>query len=190
MCRGDRRMTRKKVRSGAPVGRREHSDDDDVPYEIGSANHPPAHRFQKGQSGNPAGSKRKRAGSKRAKSLKSVLLDELAQRIAVTEGGRRRQVPRQTALVKKLIAVQGASRGTASTTSSSTTPRRRASPTPRRSGGTWRSSTRAPSPTAGAISQGRTDPRDAAAPRRRLHGVSLASMSERGAPQHSCNQAQ
>jgi len=85
------------------VDRREHSDDD-VPYEVGSANRPPAHRFQKGQSGNPAGSKRKRAGSKRAKSLKSELLDELAQRIAVTEGGRRRQVPRQTALVKKLIA--------------------------------------------------------------------------------------
>jgi uncharacterized phage protein gp47/JayE len=36
--------------------------------------------------------------------LKAVLIDELSQSIAVTEGGRRRRVPRQTALIKKIIA--------------------------------------------------------------------------------------
>lgn len=96
-------MTQRKG-SDDTEGRRRRQDDDEVPYDVGYGKPPVAHRFQKGQSGNPAGSKRKRAGSKRVKSLKNELLDELAQRIAVTEGGRRRQVPRQTALVKKLIA--------------------------------------------------------------------------------------
>jgi len=85
-------------------GRQRRPDDDEAPYQVGYGKPPAAHRFQKGQSGNPAGSKRKRAGGPQAKSLKNELLDELAQRIAVTEGGRRRHVPRQTALVKKLIA--------------------------------------------------------------------------------------
>lgn len=96
-------MTRRKG-SGDTEGRRRRQDDDEGPYEVGYGKPPVAHRFQKGRSGNSAGSKRKRAGSQHAKSLKSELLDELAQRFAVTEGGRRHHVPRQTALVKKLIA--------------------------------------------------------------------------------------
>jgi hypothetical protein len=78
-------------------------EDDDALYEVGYRKPPVAHRFRKGQSGNPAGSKRKRGKNRRAKSLRAELIDELSQSIAVTEGGRRRRVPRQTALVKKII---------------------------------------------------------------------------------------
>jgi hypothetical protein len=83
---------------------RRRDDDDDTLYEVGYRKPPVAHRFRKGQSGNPAGSKRKRGKRGRAKTLKAVLIDELNQSVAVTEGGRRRHVPRQTALVKKLVA--------------------------------------------------------------------------------------
>jgi hypothetical protein len=79
-------------------------EDDDTLYEVGYRKPPVAHRFRKGQSGNPQGSKRKRGKTRRAKTLRAELIDELSQNIAVTEGGRRRRVPRQTALVKKLIA--------------------------------------------------------------------------------------
>lgn len=78
-------------------------EDDDALYEVGYRKPPVAHRFSKGQSGNPAGSKRKRGKILRAKSLSAELIEELSRYIAVTEGGRRRQVPRQTALVKKLV---------------------------------------------------------------------------------------
>jgi hypothetical protein len=83
---------------------RRRDEDDDTLYEVGYRKPPVAHRFRKGQSGNPAGSKRKRGKKGRVKSLKDVLIDELSQSIAVTEGGRRRHVPRQTALVKKIVA--------------------------------------------------------------------------------------
>ena len=81
-----------------------HRDEDDTLYDVGYRKPPVAHRFRKGQSGNPAGSRRKRGKSRRAKTLKAVLIDELSQSIAVTEGGRRRHVPRQTALIKKIVA--------------------------------------------------------------------------------------
>lgn len=84
--------------------RRQSDDEDDAPYEVGYRKPPVAHRFCKGQSGNPAGSKSKRGKARRGKTLRAELIDELSERIAVTEGGRRRHVPRQTALVKKLIA--------------------------------------------------------------------------------------
>lgn len=79
-------------------------DNDETLYEVGYRKPPLAHRFRKGQSGNPAGSKRKHGKARRGKTLRAELIDELGERIAVTEGGRRRHVPRQTALVKKLIA--------------------------------------------------------------------------------------
>lgn len=79
-------------------------EDDDALYEVGYRKPPVAHQFRKGQSGNPAGSTRKRDKRGRAKTLKAVLIDELSQSIAVTEGGRRRHVPRQTALIKKIVA--------------------------------------------------------------------------------------
>lgn len=77
-------------------------DDADGRYEVGYRRPPVAHRFRKGQSGNPSGTKRKRANA-RSKNLKSELLDELGHRVTVTENGRRRHMPRQTALIKKLI---------------------------------------------------------------------------------------
>lgn len=77
-------------------------DDADGRYEVGYRRPPVAHRFRKGQSGNPSGTKRKR-GNARAKNLKTELLDELGHRVTVTENGRRRHMPRQTALIKKLI---------------------------------------------------------------------------------------
>ena len=97
-------MTRR-MHNGDREGRPERpDDDDDTLYDVGYRKPPVAHRFRKGQSGNPAGSKRKRGKRGRAKTLKAVLIDELSQSIAVTEGGRRRRVPRQTALIKKIIA--------------------------------------------------------------------------------------
>ncbi|HEY8128836.1 MAG TPA: DUF5681 domain-containing protein [Hyphomicrobium sp.] len=90
--------------SGDRDERSRRRDEDDTPYDVGYRKPPIAHRFRKGQSGNPAGSKRKRGKKGRVKSLKDVLIDELSQSIAVTEGGRRRHVPRQTALVKKIVA--------------------------------------------------------------------------------------
>lgn len=83
---------------------RRREEEDDALYEVGYRKPPAAHRFRKGQSGNPAGSKKKRDKRGRSKSLRAELIDELSQSVAVTEGGRRRHVPRQTALVKKLIA--------------------------------------------------------------------------------------
>lgn len=93
-------MSRKhKSRAREPV-----PDNDETLYEVGYRKPPVAHRFKKGQSGNPAGSKRRRRKNQHSKTLKAELIDELGRRIAVTEGGRRRHVPRQTALVKKIIA--------------------------------------------------------------------------------------
>ncbi len=79
-------------------------EDDDAPYEVGYRKPPAAHRFRKGQSGNPAGSKKKRSKKQRPKSLGAELIEELSRHIAVTEGGRRRHVSRQTALIKKIAA--------------------------------------------------------------------------------------
>lgn len=97
-------VTRRKSASDRDERTRRRDEDDETLYEVGYRKPPVAHRFRKGQSGNPAGSKRKRGKRGRAKSLRAELIDELSQSVAVTEGGRRRHVPRQTALVKKLIA--------------------------------------------------------------------------------------
>lgn len=72
-------------------------------YEIGYRRPPAAHRFQKGRSGNPSGAKRKN-GKVNPKNLRAEVINELGQRVAVTENGRRRQIPRQTAFAKKLVA--------------------------------------------------------------------------------------
>jgi hypothetical protein len=78
-------------------------DDEDREYTVGYKKPPAAHRFQKGQSGNPSGGKRKTRGKRQAKNLKAELLDELGQQVPVTENGRRRHMSRRTVLVKKLI---------------------------------------------------------------------------------------
>jgi hypothetical protein len=94
----------RRTHNGDREGRPERPDDnDDTLYEVGYRKPPVAHRFRKGRSGNPSGSKPKGGKKRRPKTLKAEVIDELSQRIAVTEGGRRRHVPRQTALVKKLI---------------------------------------------------------------------------------------
>ena len=81
------------------------TDEDERTYDVGYGRPPREHRFKKGQSGNPDGARRKSGrGRRRSKSLKAEIIDELQQKVVLTEGGRRRRVPRQTAVVKKLIA--------------------------------------------------------------------------------------
>jgi hypothetical protein len=65
---------------------------------------PPLHsRFKRGQSGNPRGR------PKGSLNLKTDLLSELAEAIVVNEGGARRKITKQRALVKATIAkaIQG-----------------------------------------------------------------------------------
>lgn len=97
-------VTRRRSTGDRDERTRRQDEDDDPLYEVGYRKPPAAHRFRKGQSGNPAGSKRKRGKNRRGKSLRDEVIDELSQSVAVTEGGRRKRVPRQTALIKKIIA--------------------------------------------------------------------------------------
>ena len=83
------------------MSRRDDPDDD---YEVGYGKPPPGHQFKKGESGNPAGSRRRSGKKRKSKNLKAELLDELGHKIAVTANGRRSRLPRQTVLVKKLVA--------------------------------------------------------------------------------------
>lgn len=75
------------------------SDDDKVGY----GRPPKKSRFQPGQSGNPKGR------PKGTKDLKTDLAEELLETIQVTEGGRKRAISKQRAMVKSLMAraVQG-----------------------------------------------------------------------------------
>jgi hypothetical protein len=60
---------------------------------------PPKHsQFQPGQSGNPSG------GRKSIQNFKSDLLDELSEQISIRENGRERQISKQRAVVKALVA--------------------------------------------------------------------------------------
>ncbi len=75
-------------------------------YEVGYKNPPKQTRFKKGQSGNPNGR------PKGTKDLKAELMEELQELILVTEGGSRRTVSKQRAMLKSLTAkaVQGDAR--------------------------------------------------------------------------------
>ena len=72
-------------------------------YEVGYKKPPMHTRFQPGQSGNPKGR------PKGAKNLKTELAEELQECIALREGGARRAVSKQRALLKRLMekALQG-----------------------------------------------------------------------------------
>ena len=74
------------------------NDDSRRAYRIGYGKPPEATRFRKGRSGNPAG---KIPGTK---SLKAELLDELSQKVPVTENGKRRLMSRQRLIVKRVLA--------------------------------------------------------------------------------------
>ena len=67
-------------------------------YEIGFRKPPERTQFKKGESGNPKG---RPTGSK---NLKADLTEELAEMIVVTEGGRRRPISKQRAMIKSLFA--------------------------------------------------------------------------------------
>src|SRR5215471_11970702 len=67
-------------------------------YEVGYRKPPKASRFKAGQSGNPKGRPR---GSP---NLATDLSAELGEQITVREGGQARQVSKQRALIKSLMA--------------------------------------------------------------------------------------
>jgi hypothetical protein len=72
-------------------------------YEVGFKKPPSRTRFRPGQSGNPKGR------PKGSRNLKTELEEELQERIAVREGGARRTISKQRAMLKGLTAkaVQG-----------------------------------------------------------------------------------
>ena len=80
--------------------------EDDGPkgsYQVGYGKPPKGTQFKPGQTGNPKGKPRG------AKNLKTELLEELQEVIPVKEGGVRRKVSKQRAMLKSLTAkaVQG-----------------------------------------------------------------------------------
>jgi hypothetical protein len=66
-------------------------------YEVGYRKPPKHTRFKSGQSGNPRGR------PKGTKNLKTDLMEELGEKIAIREGDQSRQVSKQRAVVKSLV---------------------------------------------------------------------------------------
>jgi Family of unknown function (DUF5681) len=73
-------------------------DEDKRNYEIGYGKPPKHTRFKPGQSGN------RRGRPSGARNLRSDLVDELGERILISEGGRRRAVSKQRGMLKQLMA--------------------------------------------------------------------------------------
>jgi hypothetical protein len=67
-------------------------------YEVGYRKPPKHTQFKRGESGNPAGR------PKGTRNLSTDLADELAERIAINEGGRKLSVSKQRAMVKQMMA--------------------------------------------------------------------------------------
>jgi hypothetical protein len=65
---------------------------------VGYKNPPKDTQFKPGRSGNPSGRPRG------ARNLKTDLMEELAEKIVVTEGGQQRTISKQQALVKAMMA--------------------------------------------------------------------------------------
>jgi hypothetical protein len=74
-----------------------------VSYEIGYRRPPAKTQFKKGQSGNPQGR------PKGSSNFQTLLEKELAQKIVVTENGKKKSLTRLQAMVKRLVsgALQG-----------------------------------------------------------------------------------
>lgn len=75
-------------------------------YEVGYRKPPKASRWRKGRSGNPRGRQ------KGVPNLKTELIEELGETIAIKEQGQPRKITKQRGLIKALIAkgVQGDTR--------------------------------------------------------------------------------
>ena len=73
-------------------------DKDKKDSEVGYGRPPQHTRFKPGQSGNRHGR------SKGTRNLKTDLAEELGERIAINEGGRRRAVSKQRGMLKQLMA--------------------------------------------------------------------------------------
>jgi hypothetical protein len=73
-------------------------DKDKKDYDVGYHKPPKHSRFKPGQSGNWHGR------PKGTRNLKTDLAEELAERIAISEGGRRRAVSKQRGMLKQLLA--------------------------------------------------------------------------------------
>jgi Family of unknown function (DUF5681) len=67
-------------------------------YEVGYGRPPKYTRFKQGHSGNPKGRLRG------TKNLKTDLMEELSERISISEGGKPKKLSKQRALVKSLMA--------------------------------------------------------------------------------------
>jgi len=66
--------------------------------DVGYKNPPQSTQFRPGQSGNPSGR------PKGTRNLRTDLMEELAEKIVVTEGGQQKTISKQQALVKAMMA--------------------------------------------------------------------------------------
>jgi hypothetical protein len=75
----------------------------DREYSVGYGKPPKHTQFKPGQSGNPRGK------AKGRKNLATELMEELSERVVVTENGRRRTLSKQTVILKRMVtdAAQG-----------------------------------------------------------------------------------